>query len=816
MPYLDEKEIREYNSFVCEMDGRFPMLFDSIKNKEAMNREGVLQMLSFQNMIKTIAHMNPARVRQLSLSDVEMLNKLAEKMHWHILVGHDYELNYDYVNGMHSFTGILEVLKPYDESQFFVKKPDEILQKEQEKKRKSNEYLQTLSVEDSITDEQNKRYSLCADVYKALTEIIEVKRNDAIDILLDKRKSSDEKKLVLEKYIEERMSMTGVSISLQDGDVYSEEDLLSIARRIYDDKTFLYNDNSLVLNSLSFRADNITFVDEIIAFHNYSISHDETALFYLIKMITVFVSETLKIERGTFDAELPDIPCSEVDSVDYVKRVITDVSNYWNKYSRFFSADITKELNDDWHEEFAERIDEEAAREIGKDDQLEKYENYLILWNELLSSAASEDEINECRERIAEIESQIEREKMEYDSCYVSDRLSRCTKTVYLLLSTVKEINSPKLKTERRVLRDINSDICEILYSKETDPYGEMEDDIRLNREPLRNAETVEDSRRVMASKDRVIQLLEDTIRAQVMELEGADAGTILNKRNEILSQLKADGISGDVIELIEEYSIKISKALEKSIVPSSLEPYRKKIKKELGCKYKLLSVNAVDTLASAEYLYSVFVKGNHPAQFDFSGIAVLYFQAFEATYNKLLVSRYTKWLQKNGYADIFENYALKSYNKTLQNSDTEDMKKYYQPSQINNIVQYDSRIQEYVLSDTMEIGKLFFLFKWYSKNYDSAENGECSKFKEFLVDSDGFGKIVDKKRIDDFAGKLYYTKDHRNTASHGTIPVGLEEVKTDKRLVYDDSNIQDIQRYKNILYEFLDLIDENRITNLT
>ena len=43
-----------------------------------------------------------------------------------------------------------------------------------------------------------------------------------------------------------------------------------------------------------------------------------------------------------------------------------------------------------------------------------------------------------------------------------------------------------------------------------------------------------------------------------------------------------------------------------------------------------------------------------------------------------------------------------------------------------------------------------------------------------------------------------------RNFAAHGSHELKINDVEKDKVIVYDDTDVKDVQNFKNLLYEFL------------
>ena len=384
-------------------------------------------------------------------------------------------------------------------------------------------------------------------------------------------------------------------------------------------------------------------------------------------------------------------------------------------------------------------------------------------------------------------------EKKQIKAKYASKLISQCTKTLYLLMSCLKEIanniDEADFSSELKKLRKVIIDVCEDIYCEE-DAYGELENDKRLNSDRMR-----------LAEKDCEISLLKYNLQCAIEKMKGYDTEKTLQKRQEALQSIRLL----DSEQIIEEFVSEFSNLLMQSI-PDSLETYHARLKSELGTKYDLLPEVALNTLASAEYLYDKFVKKQAPAGFDYSGIAVLYFQAFETAYDKLLIEPYAKWLEDKEVKDLYkERSRIKKKRRDKrppkeheQLEDIETKLKTYFSSKFNvDLFYYGGELVK-----CLEIGKFH---RFIDLKEDILSDNETGRNLQIFLKESCFMKKIDAEQIDLFAQAVKNATNPRNKAAHGLHGLDEKDVREDKVIVYDETNIKDVQEFKNILYAFLD-----------
>lgn len=300
-----------------------------------------------------------------------------------------------------------------------------------------------------------------------------------------------------------------------------------------------------------------------------------------------------------------------------------------------------------------------------------------------------------------------------------------------------------------------------------------------------------------LAEKDCEINLLKYNLQCAIEKMKGYDTEKTLQNRQEALQSIRLL----DSEQIIEEFVSEFSKLLMQSI-PDSLETYYTRLKSELGSKYNLLPEVALNTLASAEYLYDKFVRKQAPAGFDYSGIAVLYFQAFETAYDKLLIEPYAEWLEKREIETLYNEIQLIMRKKYKDRSPEENNRL----KQIKSYFASDFNINYFFNKGKavtcLEIGKFH---RFIDLKEDILSDKETSSNLQIFLEESCFMKKIDAEQIGLFAQAVKNATNPRNKAAHGLHGLDEKDVKKDKVIVYDETNIKDVQEFKNILYAFLD-----------
>ncbi len=599
-----------------------------------------------------------------------------------------------------------------------------------------------------ISEKQQQDYNLLVKLSENINNELSSNRKKAIAVLMDENSTVLKKKTVLGSFVQSRIDFADQEIAI-DGVKYKYKDLIQLASKLYEDNTFYGNDSPYVMNGLAFYENSITFEDVIIAFHNYRLVHEDEALWHLSLLLCRYIYTVLSMETN-----YREVYFDYSESLKSLEQLAEYIVEFWNKYLK--DVEINEyTLVDDKKRDFYDMIDADAAHYFASEDAEDAEEKSMI------------------------------------DAEYAAELVSQCSKSLYLLMSTLKEIDDESLSMTLRKLRKVVMDICDTIYRNE-DSYRDLEKDNRINSEAL-----------MILERDNQIRLLQLTLKNAIDKLRGCDSETTLNNRIEALQDVSLM----ESEELTEDFVKEFSKILMQSI-PCDLDSYYKRLEVELESKYLLLPEVALNALASAEYLYDLFVKKKAPAGFDYSGIAVLYFQAFETAYDTLLIEPYSRWLSEQKIDDLYEekrSIKSKKYNKR-----TQEEKERLDEIEKKILIQYFSKnfdldmfYYKKSLVTCLELGR-FQRFIDLSSCLKAEEGEQAYQLINFL-ESHCFNKAINAKKIESFAQAVRNATDPRNKAAHGLHGLQEADVKEDKIIVYDETNIKDIKNYKNLLYAFLD-----------
>lgn len=601
-----------------------------------------------------------------------------------------------------------------------------------------------------ISEEQQRNYDLLVMLSDSITKEIEQNRNNAVESLISQQLLASKKKPILKAYCQTRIDFNNQRIKIGDSESIYEE-VISLSLKLNSDNSFFGNDAPYVLNGLAFYENSISFEDVMLAFHNYRLGHEEEDLWWLSLLICRYIYNVL-----TMDSTCKNYCFECSDSIRELNKLAEYVIDFWNKYKYLKDTDVdTYKLSDDRKRDFYDKIDYDAGHFFASED-------------------AENEEERKC-----------------IDAKYAADLISRCAKTMYLLLSTIKEIDDPEFSSVLKKLRRVVIEICDSIYRESDDAYGELENDNRINSAALG-----------LMEKENEIKLLKLTLQSALDQISECSTEEMLTNRQDALRTV----VLAESDELIEEFVKRFSERLMLS-VSDGLDSYYDRLMAELGTKYDMLPPVALNALASAEYLYDHFVKKKAPEGFDYSGIAVLYFQAFETAYDTLLIEPYSKWLKRQEIDKLFSDKCIiqkKNFKKRTQEEknrlseiDT-TLKEYFSGKFDKDLFYYKG---EFVSS--LEIGK-FQRFIDLSDCISMSIRDKGNKLIKYL-EEECFKKQIDSGMIKSFAQAVRNATTPRNKAAHGLYGLGEEDVRKDKIIIYDESNITDIQNFKNLLYAFLE-----------
>lgn len=797
---FDYEDNHDFEILLKNLNDKFPFYFDKFLSDHTFDQKNIEEYLSYTTIFKTLVSIDIEEAKKLTETDINQIIAFSEKLVLFPACPYqsEYTINIDFFNEMHSFIDLLEILKPCTISRCARKKTKKELRYDNAQRKTNHKYIG--NEESPYSKEELNRFDKCNSMFKNVNNSIDKKRAETTIVLLNNANTASDKKNQLNEYMEYRMFPDKYIIDIGDGNIYSGKDLYELA-----DKLFSETDEDCFLERREFFENSIDFADEIIAYHNFRLTHDETSLFFMIKLLTIFINNSLGFNDNYFEDDMSNKHFNHSESISHLKSLVTYISNYWDKFKPYYKEKKSFNLKDDYSLPISDKIDYDAGIYIGQKERTTPLKLYLDFWRIIESAEQTSKGKENANQKIQSIQNTINETIIEFNSVPAAENISNCTKSIYLLLNAVKEINSPELKDEKRKLVKIYDEICRFLYRDEHDTKEILTEDERLNKYILNDAENKAENS-ILKNEN---ELLKSVIQVHIDELNGASSEYILTQWKAIRESCYGKGIPDDTILLIEQYHQTYLSILEKSVDQKSLDKYKKDIQKEIGTqKADLMPIHALNSLATAELLYNLFVLGKHPDDFDFSGISALYFQAFEATYDWLIIRRCSDWLSKANVADLFYKYIKSNFkNKECES----EVKKYYDIKNATKIYDANNKI----FKKGMTIGEFYYLINWLINNYDKTSEIECSEFKKFIFSPKGFGRTVEKKDLCRFLNNLYNAKKHRNSASHGPTPINIATIKEDKTIVYDEKNLSKIKEYKNILYDFLKFFDENNLIDL-
>lgn len=193
--------------------------------------------------------------------------------------------------------------------------------------------------------------------------------------------------------------------------------------------------------------------------------------------------------------------------------------------------------------------------------------------------------------------------------------------------------------------------------------------------------------------------------------------------------------------------------------VTTSLKKYSSNLK-----KYR----NIYDSLASAEMLYSIYIKNKQELDgFDYSCISIMYYMSLEEFANKLFYIPYKR--------DVLSNHISELKNSRDYLSDS---RHYLSKNGLKNSCELGNIA--HLLIDIFKTKK----YKEYIMNHYNLNNAKLTQIKNV-----GY-KILDKANS-------------RNKAAHGGNNIGYNDVVNDKKCVY----IAEIDGIHGLIEELLDIL---------
>jgi len=211
----------------------------------------------------------------------------------------------------------------------------------------------------------------------------------------------------------------------------------------------------------------------------------------------------------------------------------------------------------------------------------------------------------------------------------------------------------------------------------------------------------------------------------------------------------------------------------------------RQQIQEQLSVYPVNIHDSVISTLTTAEELYYTYIDGKEPAEgFDYSCIAIMYFQALENLLNRLIYAPYKSSCLEPKKRDIYLSF------KTKQN--------YTYLPYANSMSFYFSKyndVNNCFLKSDMTLGTFPYLF-W--------NVGSLGGFKAFLKDTFNT-QTIDVKELKSFGDSLNVIAKRRNDAAHGSKVLDSETVISDRVLVYNENKAAS-EQIKAAINQFLSM----------
>ena len=463
-----------------------------------------------------------------------------------------------------------------------------------------------------------------------------------------------------------------------------------------------------------------------------------------------------------------------------------------------------------------EMMDETVAaiNALDSDDLTDFVEDYMF-------ALLGEESIDEVKDNLHKIIPNPFDDEDKLLEQTISNRLVVSVNAIYILVKTIEKLFEQHLieETQHKDISRIYRRLSAIEQTIVTNSYmvpflscldsedRETIDEYRLRRGI--DASKIEEKNkelRQIIEQITLFNLAKGSIQEIHSEIESGNLD--IHKASEIKEDLrtKIEGYSDSVtkefvIDLVDLESQFICETLVSN--NSGTDDFMRaklSLNKNLGNLFSRLPEKAVDTLTTAELLYSKYANPEYAeGNFDYSCISALYYQAVETMYNELFWAKYSNHLNHlpvNGdrftklYANKNTHYLIQGYLPTSDPSKYMSLKK--------------TRIHDFLM-----MGPFSVLLEGLTSNQPT----EMRFLRKYFEGIFGFDKVSKsseeykdfQRKVDELYRKIYEAKDKRNDASHGRHKITLEECKIDKKQVLPDlANIR--EEYLGLIRLFLSL----------
>lgn len=558
----------------------------------------------------------------------------------------------------------------------------------------------------------------------------------------------------------------------------------------------------------------LSFNLSMILFHRYRFKKDKEDLDALVFVVgSAILNNLRKRKYSNWDLNIWE---SDFDNSHVVFKYLMDGELYM--YSTRTSdccvsaVYLLSEKIDEYFNTFHNRIgysklNEVAKAEFVKGDKEDEFELFkkkrdstilLRLKKKLLTAFYNVCDLNQMsfyEQELDKCEAEIREVLIKEEAEYVLSDIVRTIDFIYLLTLTIPfVVDSTDDENEKEKLEDICSRLEDIERDFRREAYSrdsilkKYRKQTALNLAAIRDAEAEYYRGEVQKEKNRT-ELIKFHVLQSLDALKNTDVNTIVTNR---LSYMKNYDFNEDDYDFLDSVSVQISEAIKKKVSGEQLfQNLKSTLYLELNAYGQTISVSVLETLVTAEYLYNLYIKGKVPEEgFDYSCISALYYQAFEALYNDLIIRPYIGRVRREiGVAPFVARMKTKLYERSQERSAGYG---FFPEKRIGSFVDYTGFKNECM------IGNFVFLLQ---NTVDERRSAEVRYFSQFLDEIFVTGW---RKNISAFAVAIDAAREHRNAASHGGTIISYSMAHNDKERVIIVDEFEKANIYKNLVKQLL------------
>lgn len=259
--------------------------------------------------------------------------------------------------------------------------------------------------------------------------------------------------------------------------------------------------------------------------------------------------------------------------------------------------------------------------------------------------------------------------------------------------------------------------------------------------------------------------------------------------KKSMFSQFSLDTECEGIDVLLNQFLDKIINLLKNSNTEIKFMNIDKMLKSQLNDRYNYIEGSAYESLLTAEYLYSLFIKEEHnildiiSMNKDYSCISIMYYKALEDSLNKIIYKPYANKYIK----PLCKRITKKGFDSSV------NLDEYFAERDEKKIKNFYFRYNKPV--ENLMLGNLSYFMK-------PSKNGKLPKYlvqylKEIMKGTEH--EII--KICENISKDLREVSGFRNVAAHGGEIVNIEGVKRDKKNVF----VYKSEAYRRILFNLLE-----------